>query len=61
MNYGSSESGFRFTVHMENSLRKLIHSADGEKGTVIHSRVSIPEAKLKAPLIHWGKNKTLHA
>jgi DNA-binding response OmpR family regulator len=41
--------------------RKLIHNAEGEKDAGINAQVSVPEAKRKAPLIHWGKNKTLHA
>ena len=41
--------------------RKLIHNAEGEKAAGINAQVSVPEAKRKAPLIHWRKYKTLHA
>jgi len=41
--------------------RKTIHKAEGEKDATIEARVSIREAKPKAPLIPWGKNQTLHA
>jgi two-component system OmpR family response regulator len=41
--------------------RKLIHNTEGEKEAMDDTRVSISEAKPKAPLIHWRKNKTLHA
>lgn len=41
--------------------RKLIHNAEGEKDATIDARLSIPEAKPKAPLIHFERNKTLQA
>jgi two-component SAPR family response regulator len=41
--------------------RKLMPNVEGEKDASIDAQGSIPEAKPKAPLIHWGKNKTLHA
>jgi DNA-binding NtrC family response regulator len=41
--------------------RKLIHNAEGEKDAGINAQVSLPEAKRKAVLIHWRKNRTLHA
>jgi CheY-like chemotaxis protein len=41
--------------------RKTIHNAEGEKDTVINAQVSIPEAIPNAAIIHWRKNKTLHA
>jgi DNA-binding NarL/FixJ family response regulator len=41
--------------------RKLILNAEGEKAAGINAQVSVPEAKRKAPLIHWRKYKTLHA
>ena len=42
--------------------RKLGHNAEGEKDTVINAQVSIPrEPNRKAPVLHLGKNKALHA
>jgi len=42
--------------------RKTNHNAEGEKDTVLNAQVAIPPGPdRKAPLVHWGKNKTLHA